>query len=310
MALYSVTRVRRDEEEAQAVLRVYLFAGSFGTDRPPRGIDDAHLLDFIEREVAVRGAASVYRKTLYALRFYELDDAVPHLLQTLDEPVVDRNDVQRCALAIQAAADVGALSAEMVAQLCDFFDDVLVPHPEAPGLWPLLMETRVALAPHGSDAALAERLAREVLAAQAHERDGEAEMMAYDAVAAVQRNDLPRSRRHTAAKLALRAEPDEDRRLQGFVDAYLGRRHLGTMLEEWAGRCLRRMAFVADPEPVWEALLTGIEDIDRTTLSPAQADLELVRAAQAIVYLGGSLSPSLRNQYEAAEGVANFLWDG
>jgi hypothetical protein len=309
MASYPVTRVRYTEAEAQPILRVFVFGGHFGTDRPPRGIDPRHVADFIVRHVPVSGEADVYAKVLHALRFYELGEVVPHLLQTLDQPVVGREDVQRCCFAIQAAADVGSPTAELMARLCRFFDEVLVPHPEAPGLWSLLMETRVVLAPYGSDAALVQRLSDEVLAKQAHERDGEAEMMAYDAVAAVQRNELPRAQRRAAAKVALRTEPDEDLRRRGLVEAYLGRRFLGTMLEEWAGRWLRWQAFGVRPEPVWQALAQAIDEIDRSTLPPAQADLELVRAAEAILYLGGSLSLLHQHQYEAARGVANFLWD-
>jgi hypothetical protein len=309
MAGYPVTRVRHDEAQAQEILGVFIFGGHFGTDRPPRGIDPAHLRDFIERRVPVSGEAHVYLKVLHALRFYEVGEAVPHLLQTLEQPVVGREDVQRCCWAIQAAADVGSPTAELMARLCRFFDEVLVQHEQALGLWPLLLETRVVLAPYGSDTALEDRLADEVLSRQAHERDGEAEMMAYDKVAAVQRNDLPRSQQRATVKVALRMEPDAEQRRQGLVEAYLGRRYLGPMLEEWAGRWLRWEAFGVRPEPVWQALAQAIDGIDRTTLSPQQADLELVRAAQAIAYLGGTLSLEHQLLYEGAHGVANFLWD-
>jgi hypothetical protein len=308
-ATYPVTRVRYDEAQAQSILQGFIFGGHFARDRPPRGIDPAHLRGFIERHVPVSGEANVYLKVLHALRFYELGEAVPHLLQTLDQPVAGREAVQRCCWAIQAAADVGSPTAELMARLCRFFDEALVPHPEALTLWPLLLETRVVLAPYGSDTALEDRLADEVLSRQVHERDGEAEMMAYDAVAAVQRNDLPRSQHRAMAKVALRMEPDAERRRQGLVEAYLGRRHLGTVLEEWAGRWLRWEAFGVRPEPVWQALAQAIDGIDRTKLSPAQADLELVRAAQAIAYLGGTLSLAHQLQYDVAHGVANFLWD-
>lgn len=309
MASYPVTVVRHDEAEAHAILRVFVLGGHFVTDRPPRGIDRAHLLDFIVRHVPVSGESIVYLKVLHALRFYELGEAVPHLLQTLDQPVVGRGDVRRCCWAIQAAADVGSPTAELMGRLCKFFDEVLVPHVQAPGLWPLLMETRVVLAPYGSDAALEQRLSDEVAAKQLHERDGEAEMMAYDAVAAVQRNELPRSQRRATMKVALRMEADQDLKRQGLVDTYLGRRWLGTTVEEWAGRWLRWEAFGVRPEPVWQALARAIDEIDRTKLSPAQADLELVRAAQAILYLGGTLSLHHLHQYEKAHGVQNFLWD-
>ena len=127
MASYPVTRVRYTEEEAQHILRVFVFGGHFGTDRPPRGIDPKHFTDFIVKHVPVSGEADVYGKVLHALRFYELGDAVPHLLKTLDQPVDGREGVQRCCWAIQAGADVGSPTAELMGRLCRFFDDVLVP---------------------------------------------------------------------------------------------------------------------------------------------------------------------------------------
>ena len=53
MASYPVTRVRYTEAEAQPILRVFVLGGHFGTDRPPRGVDPRHLLDFIVRTVPV-----------------------------------------------------------------------------------------------------------------------------------------------------------------------------------------------------------------------------------------------------------------
>jgi hypothetical protein len=306
---FPVTRVRYDEAQAASILRHFAFGGQFGTDRPPRGVDSAHLLRFIEHNVPQAGGADVYLKVLHALRFYELGDAVPHLLRTLEQPVVDEGDLERCCYAIQAAADVGLPTPELLSHVCNFFDETLVPHPQAPRVWPVLFETRIVLAPHGSDAAVEARLADEVRGRQAHARDGEAAMMAYDGVSAVQRNDLPRAQRRATDKVALREQSDDDARRHGLVETYLGRRHLGKTIEEWAGRCLRWEAFTRRPEPVWGMLARAIDEIDRSRLSPAQADLELVRAAQAILYLGGRLEPDLRRQYEEAHGVANFLWD-
>ena len=304
----AVTRVRHDEQEAQPVLEGFIFGGHFGTDRPPRGIATDDLVEFIEKRVSVGADEDVYKKTLYALRFYEAEAAVPHLLEALDLPVEGHSGFARGCYAVQIAADIGTPDAALVARLVSYYDNTLVPHEEAPEMWRLLMETRVVLAPHGTDQALVKRIDDLVAEKQKTERDSEADMMAFDAVSAVQRNDLPRMQRQAAAKQAILDESDADKRRTALVDTYLGRSYLGDLLEDWAARGLRREAFDVAPDPVYKALADGIDNTNRGQ-AQAQIDLEVVRAAEAILYLGGTLSPGHRQQYEAASGVANFLWD-
>lgn len=308
MPLGSVTRVRYTEEEAQPILQVFIHGGHFGTDRPPRGIATDDLVEFIEKKVSVGADEDAYKKTLFALRFYEAERAVPHLLEALDLPVEGHSGFARGCYAVQIAADIGKPDQALISRLISYYDNTLVPHDEAPEMWRLLMETRVVLTPHGTDAALVKRIDDEVADKQKTERDSEADMMAFDVVSAVQRNDLPRMQRQASMKQAILDEADADKRRDALVETYLGRNYLGDMLEDWAGRMLRREAFEVNPDPVYKALADGIDNTNRGR-AQAQVDLEVVRAAEAILYLGGTLSSGHKQQYDAASGVANFLWD-
>ncbi|MFC2171356.1 hypothetical protein ACFLU6_01840 [Acidobacteriota bacterium] len=267
------------------------------------------MAEFVKDSVQSQAAPDVFFRTLQALRFYEQEGAIPHLLQVLEQPLQERDDVVRACYVLQAAADIGMPSDTLKTRIVDFLDGVVIPNEQIPALWALLMETRLVLAPYGADTALVERLDQEVSRAERDEMSSEAGMMAFDKVAAVRRNDLPRHQGRAKMKADVLAEPNADERRQRLVELYLGRLYGGTVLEDWAGRQLRREAISEDPAAVHQALADGIDRIDHERAVPAQADKELVRAAQAVLYLGGRLSAPHRESYSAARGVANFLWD-
>ena len=66
-----------------------------------------------------------------------------------------------------------------------------------------------------------------------------------------------------------------------------------------------------DAGSIVDALARAIDSIDRERLGASVANFVLVRAAQAILYLGGTLSLQHQGMYAAANRAAgaNFLWD-
>jgi hypothetical protein len=218
------------------------------------------------------------------------------------------DDLRRWAYALQAAGDLG--TAEVAAEAAAALDARLVPFPATSGELPLLLATRLALAPRGSMSALAARIRAEVAAARVHEQRDEASMMAYDRLEAVEKNDLPRTVALAEAKAKLLAAPPPAS-LAGLVDAYLQKGPAGgAYLETWSARTLRRAAW-SEPAPVLEAFGRALDAAD-----PAKAgrlaDFQAVRAAEAILYLGGALEQARRERYQKAlpAGAAmNFLWD-
>jgi hypothetical protein len=291
------------------LLEAYVFGDEYGPFRVPRGIDPAVVLRFLADRLPSDAPPPAFARALEVLRFYELPEALPELTRPLADPVGSAEDLARDASVLQAMGDLGG--SEDGARAATFLDGRLVPHPAAEAAFPLLLETRLALAPHGSDEALALRIHGAVERARADEEKDEAGMMRFDAAAAIERNDLARERALAQAKTSLLRAPGPER-IGGLVQTYLGRAPGGgPYLETWAGRMLRRQAFASAPAPVLEALERSLDAAPPPRQGVLGAFLA-VRAAQAILYLGGELSPEREAHYQEAlpiGGAMNFLWD-
>ncbi len=302
-----VTQVRYDAATSQSLLEAYIFGDSYGPVRVPRGIAPERVLQFVDQRVLPLAPVEAFSKCLETLRFYELPEALPGLSRCL-ERLEDADALGRAAYVVQAIGDLGDSGDVDRAALT--FDDRLVPHQAAPREFVLLLATRLALAPHGSDAALARRIRGEVEHAKADERKSEEAMMHADRLVAVERNELPRTRALSEAKRRLSEASAPP--VPAWVDTYLGRSAAaGPYLETWAARMLRRAAFSQALEPVVESFGTVI-DLANPKQHGALADFHVVRSAQAILYLGGTLTPGRAEAYQKAlpTGAAmNFLWD-
>lgn len=301
-----VTHVRHDKKAGRELIAGYVLGGRYGPARVPRGIAPEVVLELLGDTLGPETEPPDVAKALEAGRFYELTEAVP-LFARVRERLESTDDLRRWAYALQAAGDLGGREAG--AEAAAALDARLVPFPAAVGEFPLLLATRLALAPHGSVRALAGRIRAAVAEAKIHEERDEASMMAFDKLDAIERNDLPRTVALSEAKARLLAPGPQ--RAPELVDAYLQKGPAGgPYLETWSARALRHEAW-RDPAPVLDALGRAMDAAD-----PAKAgrlaDFQAARAAQAILYLGGTLDPARRARYQAAlsTGAAmSFLWD-
>ena len=173
----------------------------------------------------------------------------------------------------------------------------------------MLFEALIALAPAGSPQRLMERLTAAVHQA-AQEQGSEPGMQDYQRIAAMQRNEQPRYRNRWEAKSRLARQTPAERRT-ALVRVYLREVPVSSpQLEEWAARMLRAEAMQGDPQPVYAAFGQAIDNVDPKKIGPQRARFEIVRAAQAILYLQGKLSSRHEDLYDkAGKGIMNFLWD-
>ena len=303
-----ITHVRVGEADARTFLESYIFGGKFGLKRVPRGIEPAFVSEFVRESISPTTEAGPLRRLLEVLRFYERSDVVPHLMAPLDLPLQGVPDLLRVNRVAQIAGELGeAAEAEAAAE---HFDRVLVPHPAAANILPLLLETPLGLVPAGSYDAVAARIGEELARAQARERQDLESLYAYDKLAALARNDLVTWRLHASEKLRLLAAPPPSRRRE-LVSIYLG---LAPAASEpmmiWAGRLLRREALSEGDSAVVRELNRALSGLDRSALGDARHDFILVLAAQAVIYLGGTLAPERQREFNAiAASAAGFLWD-
>ncbi|MGB2821313.1 MAG: hypothetical protein WBF17_10055 [Phycisphaerae bacterium] len=309
MAEVRITTVRYTEEDARQALRRFVFGGFRAGNRAPRGLPPELVSEFIEEEIGPDSPPDAYAKALILLRFYERPDVVEPLRSVLPSEVASENDLRRAAFGVQVIAELD--EGDHRDWAAAYFNNWIVPCPEAPENFGLLMDTMVALSPAGSHDTLAARIDQEVRTREAlADEDDDAEMD-YEEVAALQRNRLPAAIETAEKKRLLLAQEPADRRAE-LVDIYLGKSEFGDEhLVTWAARRLRREAMEGDPEPVLQAFAAVIDSVDpKDAGEDPYLDGQVCRAAQAILYLQGRLTGRQRELYELTDhGMQSFLWD-
>jgi hypothetical protein len=167
----------------------------------------------------------------------------------------------------------------------------------------LLLDTLLALAPAGSPAAFSERLRAEIAKAKGSQGSRKLREM--------EDNRLPGFAYLSEGKKRLLDAPPDRRRWE-LISIYLGQSDLSEpYMVTWAARMIRRDAMEGDPTPIYSDFGRIIETMAPARGSDSEADLVIVRAAQAIVYLQGKLTPAWRKLYDSSHPSAaqNFLWD-
>ena len=309
MQLIQITLVRFDDERARHLLDNYVFGGWYSPSRAPRGISPELVALFLQEELQPDSPPEAYGRAVELLQFYERADLLPHLRAGLKRQPESGADLLRAAHILQSIGDLG--TPQETAPSAAYLDAALVPSPlMTPEMYPVILETLIALAPAGSTAQLARRLAGEVAKAAPEQKAGVQQMFRHDKLRAVQRNDLPRADRAIALKTRLAAQPAEARRAE-LVGLYLGTVPAGGLqLAVWAARMLRYEAMYSDSEPVWRQFRQALDSLDAGALGEAQFNDIALRAGQAILYLHGELSPRQLAVFGMAQnGSRNFLWD-
>ncbi len=302
-----ITTVRFVRAAGRERLREFIFGGRLGPGRVPRGIDPLHVSEFIVDELRPDASPDAYRKTLDAIDFYECADVLPHLQRALTETENDAADLRRSTSVLRAVGDLGTVVDAAAAAA--YLDRVLVPLPAAIPAVSSLLDARIALIPAGSWQRVEARIGAAVDQAALTEEDSEADMMAFDRIAAVQRNELPAAEAIGARKSALLEEPPSQRR-PGLVAVYLGVADVvGELIETWAARQLRLEALTDDSTQVLAAFADAIDAIPMDA-PDAASSFVVGRAARAILYLGGHLTGRQADRYAGLEArTASFLWD-
>jgi hypothetical protein len=309
MTKIRITTVRYNESQGRNLLQNFIFGGFRAGPRPPRGVEPELVSWFIQEELLPESPAGAYANTVRLLRFYERTDVVAHLHKALKGSERNAEDLRRSAYAIQAIGEVG--TQQETERAAAYFDQKLVPHPEALNNLALMLETLIVLAPSSSTEKLAAKIDQEVQRRAKVENESEETMMAYDEMLSFQGDHLPRvlNAIQTKKKL-LRMEPPD--RLSEYVKMYLGLSPgSDDLMITWAGRMLRREAMESDPKPIYAVFANEIAKADPKKVGEdALTDTIVNRAAQAILYLQGKLTKTERELYEKTKLAAmNFLWD-
>ena len=307
MTLPKLTTVRLYGGEADHALEQYIFGGLFSGARVPRGIKPEQVSEFITKNLKKDSNSSAYDHSLQVMRFYETADVISHVLDPLSVKETDLDSLLRSAYVIQAAAEFGVEDVPEKAR--EYFDHYLVKHKDTINAIPQLLETLIVLAPLGSVDKLAERIKTEVKKAEEAVTD-EDSMAYYDKLAAFERNDLPRAKAIIKRKLEILSLQGEAQ-ISQLITVYLGLADISDgYTEVWAGRLLRKEVLGSRGQPVLDGFTKMIDNIIAGDVTGPQVDFVVQRAAQAVLYLSGTLSPQQKAAYDKIEvGGMHFLWD-
>jgi hypothetical protein len=304
----TVTTVRLDEEEAKQALTAYLFGGRYGPRRVPRGIDPRVVARVLLEKIPTECDADDLGRALEVARYYETKEVAAAGLELFTRPVKNGEDLMFHLRAVQLAADLG--DPDQMKRAAAHFENQLLSHPNATNIPALLLETAKVTEPAGGMAAAERRLVAEQKALEPQQRRSEADMMAYDKIAAVVRNDLPRAKKVTDYKARLAQMPPADRR-EPLIRVYMDEASVvDDYLRVWGARLLRKDVFsgaVPAPIPEFRAIADGIKKEQMREPVPAG---RFLRAERAYRYFGGAPEDRLRELSEAAEvNTDDFLDD-
>ena len=305
MPPFSITVVRHTEESARTALANYLFAPRMKPVRAPRGLPPQTVSDYFNEKLKEDLSPLVWLRTGDVLRFYERTDVLETVRQVFRATERDARDLRRSAYALRIYGDLG--NPEQTAAAAGYFDRVVVPHQAAGDMFEELLDTLVAIGPAGSIDAVYQRLGAEIKkAAEA----GGPESDACQELSAVMRNRVPGIAFRLQTKRRLLAASPADRRRE-LVSIYLGQSNFADdPMQTWAARLLRREVMESDPGPVVAEFARVIEAADPAGMEKEIHTFVVHRAAQAILYFQGKLSPLARQRNSAIRtGPLNFLWD-
>lgn len=281
----TVTTIRLSEEEGKEALDAYVFGGSYGPRRVPRGIDPRLVTRFLLEKIESMDEQDL-GKALNVARYYETKEIAPAVVKLFNKPIEQMDEWLYQMYAVRLASDLGG--AEEATKAARHFESRVVPHAKALQDPPLTLETAKVTEPRGGMAAVEKRLQQEKTTLEPNQRRSEPDMMAFDKIAAVLRNDLPRAQKVVEYKARLLGMPPAERR-DTLVRVYTDNASVvDDYLRIFAARLLRKDVFegaVLAPIAEFRAIAAGFRP-EELRDNPVAAS-RFLRAERACRYFGG-----------------------
>lgn len=304
-----ITLVRWPSKDARLILEDFVFGPRFAGRRPPRGIDPEYVSYWLRENIKPDCAPSAMMRAVDIFRFYERKDVLDHTSRFLNRDEGEERSFRRAMYVLQAIGEAG--TSEQATFAVRYFNEFLLPQPIAMDFFALVLETAEALALAVDFAAVGRRLQSALDAAGKVPNLEGSDGLPWRVYSDYNRNNYPNAALIVEAKRRLfRADPAQ--RLQELLFIYLGESPLSSAsMEIWAGRLVRGYAMKENTQPVVLAAFSQtIDGALKSELPKPKKEFLVHRAAQAIIYLQGSLTFPQEAAYEAIEnGPENFLWD-
>ncbi len=311
MSRMPLTVVRFSKADGRALLERFASRDRHAAAGVPRGIERSQVGEFIYEKLTPETKAEVWFRVLELMRFYEMQEVLPHLLATLDATQQREEEelFYRTECVLQALGDFGEQT--QIARAGGYLEQIIATDPLImPGL-STVSESIIALSSEGSFEQLRRRITYQAALAEQAQYQSPAALRSYQQTFAMQRNYLPKLEYVLAGKRRLESTQPDLRRRE-LVAVYLKRSALAThQTEVWAARLLRFEAIMGNAEAVINEFAAVLDEIANDGANEALRRFVVERAGQAIIYFRGTLTKRQQALFqEANSNSRSFLSDG
>lgn len=287
-----------DKGTAKQQLQAYIFGGRYGLKRIPTKLNPVDVEEFIRQRLDRTKPADAFAQTRRVVDYYDLRPVLEHFEKLLTSDEKDAREFARSLECIKILADEGS---EAQSRKANGYFQQLVKQPLAAESYGQLVETLEVMDPGADAKLLSDRMeaSQKALAPKiASDREADDE---YQRIEQWRNNDLPRAVSDARLRRQILALPGAEERIAQLGRIYLGWGESDTIeLTWWSARALRREAQANRTEIVIAMLRKTADEIDASTLPKEEKTPYLVRAARAIQFLQGTLTPKERRILEKA----------
>lgn len=287
-----------DKATAQQELQSYIFGGRYGRKILPTKLNPAHVEEFIRQRVDWGKPADAFNQSRRVVDYYDLRSVLDHFEKMLTSSEKDSRDFARSVQCLKILADVGA---EAQNRKADGYFQYLVKHSLAPENYDHLVEAVEVMDTDADTKLLSDRMeaSQKALAPKtASDREADDEFQRIDQWL---KSDLPRAMGDARLRHQIETLPAAEERINQLSRIYLGWGENDTIeLTWWSARLLRREAKTSRTDLVIAMLRKTADEIEASDLPKEEKEPYLVRAARAVKFLEGTLTPKERRMLEKA----------
>ena len=287
-----------DKATAQQELQSYIFGGRYGRKMVPTKLNPAHVEEFIRQRLDRAKPADAFANSRRVVDYYDLLSVLDHFEKMLTSSEKDSRDFARSVQCLKILSDVGTAAHNRKA---DGYFQYLVKHALAPESYDLLVEAVEVMDTDADAKLLSDRMeASQKALAPKTSSDREADDE-YQRIEQWLKSDLPRAVGDAKLRHQILTLPAAEERIGQLSRTYLGWGENDTIeLTWWSARSLRHEAKAGRPDLVMTMLRKTADEIEASDLPKEEKEPYLVRAARAVKFLDGALTPKERRILQRA----------
>ncbi|HSI88202.1 MAG TPA: hypothetical protein VK918_04045 [Pyrinomonadaceae bacterium] len=278
-----------DKITAFKQLDSYIFDIHYGRKSEPKNLDPAHVEEFIREKIDRSKEPQSFERARNVVDIYDLAAVIDHFDKLLDRSEKDERAVLQSIQSVRLLAEQGDDPTERKA--FDYYE-YLVKHPASEPPYEPHVEAANSFTRHYSPATLQEVLKREYPKLKEKGKtdyyiDGVAEQ-----VFSLLNGRLPQLVDQINARNSILNIGDLQERIAKLVAIYLGQDDLTSPeLERWSAKQLRRLAREGQTEAIISVFRKAADSIKAGGYKEEEAESFLLRAARAVRFFGGELTP-------------------